>query len=167
MNDSIPEPWLRGPLLAVHPLLMPVLHALMQAKEDLHKYTEALDENHIWMRPYDLTPLGFHLRHIAGSLDRLTSYMEGRPMHEDQLAFLREELQPGASLLTLLDDVDAAIETASEAVRSLDVTRLTEARSVGRKQLPTTVIGLATHIAEHTQRHVGQAITTCLLLKSL
>ena len=167
MSADVPEPWLRGPLAGVHPLVMPVLHALQQAREDIQRHTAGLRDEQIWLRPCDLTPLGFHLRHIAGSLDRLTAYMNGLPLHDEQLAFLRAELQPGASRNTLLDDIEAAIDAASDAVRALSIDRLSEPRTVGRKQLPSTVIGLAIHLAEHTQRHVGQAITTCLLLKNI
>jgi hypothetical protein len=163
--SNIPEPWLRRTLPDVNPLLMPVLHALMQAREDLRRHSDGLNDQQVWIRPHGLTPLGFHLRHIAGSLDRLTSYLEDRRLHDDQLAFLGAESTPGASLYKLLDDIDTAIDDTSEVIRSLDVTKLTDARTVGRKELPTTVIGLAVHIAEHTQRHVGQAITTCALLK--
>ena len=167
MKDQAAEPWLRGPLLGVPPLVMPILHALTQAREDLHRHTDGLRDEQVWLNPHHLTSLGFHLRHIAGSLDRLTTYLRGQPLHDDQLAFLRYELQPGASLDALMNDLDDAIEATSDVVRSLNPATLTDVRTVGRKQLPTTVIGLAIHIAEHTQRHVGQAITTCVLLKNL
>jgi uncharacterized damage-inducible protein DinB len=39
-------------------------------------------------------------------------------------------------------------------------TDFTQPRTVGGKQLPTTLGGLLVHVADHTQRHVGQAITT-------
>ena len=164
MEEPIPEPWLRGPLEGVHPFLAPVLHALMQAREDLHTHTRGFTVEQIWSRPHDTTPLGFHLRHIAGSLDRLTSYLEDRALNDDQLAFLRAESQPGADLIELLTDIDSALDRTSATVRSLDVSTLANARAAGRKRLPTTVIGLAIHIAEHTQRHVGQAITLCKLM---
>jgi hypothetical protein len=37
---------------------------------------------------------------------------------------------------------------------------------VGRKKLPTTVIGLIVHLAEHTQRHVGQAVSAAKLARA-
>jgi hypothetical protein len=151
----------------VDPLLAPVLHALLQAREDLDKHTRGLTSAAIWSRPHRLAPLGFHLRHIAGSLDRLTTYLEGGELSEDQLAFLRSESVRGAGRDELLGSVTRSIERASETVRSLDLAGLREDRRVGRRHLPTTVMGLAVHLAEHTQRHVGQAITMCNLLKAI
>jgi hypothetical protein len=37
---------------------------------------------------------------------------------------------------------------------------------VGLKKLPTTVGGLLVHIADHAQRHVGQAITTAKIVNA-
>jgi hypothetical protein len=159
-----PEPWLRGALPDVDPILAPVLFALQQAREDLDRHTAGLSTEAIWSRPGGVTSLGFHLRHIAGSLDRLTTYLLGRDLTDQQLAFLHAEKEPGASRDELLGDIVQALDGTEKAIRWLDTTRLTEPRTVGRKRLPTTVIGLAIHIAEHTQRHVGQAITTCRLL---
>ncbi len=159
-----PEPWLRGEAPNASPLLAPVLFALQQAREDLARHTAGLSTEAIWSQPCGITSLGFHLRHITGSLDRLTSYMLARDLTDQQLAFLHAEQHPGASRDELLQDVTAALDATEQAIRSLDPVRLTDARAVGRKLLPTTVIGLAIHIAEHTQRHVGQAITTCRAL---
>jgi uncharacterized damage-inducible protein DinB len=55
--------------------------------------------------------------------------------------------------------LNLSLESAERVVRSIDPSTLAEARTVGRKRLPTTVVGLLTHIAEHTQRHVGQAVS--------
>jgi hypothetical protein len=55
---------------------------------------------------------------------------------------------------------------AEETIRSIDPATLAEPRAVGRKRLPTTVIGLITHIAEHTQRHLGQAISAAKLARA-
>jgi len=158
------EPWLRGPLENVSPLLAPVLRALEQAAEDLEKYCAALTDEEVWATPSGMTPVGFHLRHIAGSLDRLTTYLIGGKLTEQQFAFLYSEMTAGGTRLQLLELVTNAIRRTSEVVRALDTQRLTCLRSVGRKNLPATAIGLAIHLAEHTQRHVGQAITTCKLL---
>lgn len=166
MADDLPEQWLRGTLPDVDPLLAPVLNALMQASEDLHRHVAGLSAEKIWLRPYGLPSLGFHLRHIAGSLDRLTTYLEGGQLSAAQLEFLNEESVAGADAAQLLSGSDTAIERTSNAVRALSLDGLREARSVGRKNLPTTVIGLAVHLAEHTQRHVGQAITTAKLLRA-
>jgi hypothetical protein len=149
------EPWLRGPIPGVDPLTAPVLYAFTQAREDLAHYTEGLTTDQLWT-----SPVGFHIRHIARSTDRLITYLLGR---------LPEQLGdggPGASREELLAELNSAFERAERVVRVIDPATLREKREVGRKRLPTTVIGLLTHIAEHTQRHVGQAITAakaCML----
>jgi uncharacterized damage-inducible protein DinB len=142
------EAWLRGPIEGVDPLTAPVLYAFTQAREDLARCSEGLTPDQLWS-----STVGFHIRHIARSTDRLIEYLEGR---------LPEQLgdgDPGASREELLAELDAAFNRAEKVVRATDPATLREKREVGRKRLPTTVIGLLTHIAEHTQRHVGQAIT--------
>jgi len=161
----VPEPWLRGPLPGVSPLTAPILFAFEQAREDLATYTEGLTVEQIWAEPLGLGSVGFHLRHIAGSTDRLVTYLEGKQLSQSQMAALETEKQPGASREKLLADVESAFRKSEAVVRALDPTTLTERREVGRKRLPTTVIGLLTHIAEHTQRHVGQAIYAAKLAR--
>jgi hypothetical protein len=156
------EPWLRGPIPGVHPLVMPILYAFQQAREDLAKYTDGLTPDQLWATPHGFGSAGFHIRHIGGSTDRLMSYLRGRELTDEQMAALRDESRPlGPGREELLAQLDAALSQAEVAVRSIDPGTLVEARTVGRKKLPTTVIGLLTHIAEHTQRHVGQAISAC------
>jgi uncharacterized damage-inducible protein DinB len=149
----VEEAWLRGPIAGVDPLTMPVLYAFIQAREDLAQWTERLTADQIWT-----SGAGFHIRHIARSTDRLITYLEGR---------LPSELgdgDPGASREELLAELDRAFKRAESVIRAIDPSTLREAREVGRKRLPTTVIGLLTHIAEHTQRHVGQAISAAKLV---
>ena len=150
---------MRGPIPGVDPLLAPVLYSFEQAREDLARYTEGLTPEQIWATPHDFGSVGFHLRHIAGSTERLISYVQGQQLSEPQMEYLRHEKDPGATREELLAGMDAAFQRAEAVVRALDPARLAEPREVGRKKLPTTVIGLLTHIAEHTQRHVGQAIS--------
>jgi uncharacterized damage-inducible protein DinB len=164
MSD-LPEPWLRGPIPGLSPLVAPVLYAFQQAREDLARYTEGLTTEQIWARPHGFGPVGFHLRHIAGSVERLMTYLEGGALSPAQLAALDAEMEPGASREELLSALGAALDRAAEVVRRIDPMKLGEARGVGRKQLPTTVIGLLTHIAEHTQRHVGEAISAAKLAR--
>jgi hypothetical protein len=157
----LPEPWLRGPIAGVHPLIAPVLYAFQQAREDLAHCTHGLTNEQLWASPHGFTSVGFHIRHIAGSTERLTTYLEGRELTPTQLVALDAESQPGtATLDELLLLLDASFRYAESVVRGIDVATLAEPRHVGRKLLPSTVIGLLTHIAEHTQRHVGQALTT-------
>ena len=164
MSD-LPEPWLRGPIPGLDPLVAPVLYAFQQAREDLARFTEGLNTEQMWARPYGFGPVGFHLRHIGGSIERLMTYLEGRPLSAAQLAALSAEMEPGARREDLLSELDAVLDRAAEIVRGIDPATLAEPRFVGRKQLPTTVIGLLTHIAEHTQRHVGQAISAAKLAR--
>jgi hypothetical protein len=162
--DTKPEPWLRGPIDGLHPLLAPVFYAFIQAREDLDKWTRRLSDAQIWERPRGLAPAGFHIRHIAGSVDRLMTYLKGDPLSDAQLTALEYEIEPDASRDELLQALDDSLRNAEAAIRGLDPGILTEARHVGRKKLPTTVIGLLTHIAEHTQRHVGEAIITAKIV---
>ena len=152
------EPWLRGPIAGVHPLLAPIFYAFEQAREDLGRYTDPLTLEQLWASPHGFGSVGFHLRHIAGSTDRLMSYLQDRPLTRQQMEVLNAEKEPGASKEELLADINRVFGQAEAVIRALDPSRLTEPRGVGRKRLPTTVAGLLTHIAEHTQRHVGQAI---------
>jgi hypothetical protein len=150
----------------VHPVLAPALYGFQQTREDLARHTAGLTVSQVWARPQGLAALGFHLRHIAGSVDRLTTYLEGRPLDAAQMAALAAEMEPGASLKELLADVDRALERAEETIRAIDPATFAEPRWVGRKRLPTTVIGLLVHIAEHTQRHLGQAIGAAQLARA-
>lgn len=165
MPSPLPEPWLRGPLPDTDPLLAPALYGFQQTREDLALHTVGLTAGQVWARPHGLASLGFHLRHIAGSVDRLATYLQGRALDDAQLAALAREMEAGASLEELLAHVDAAIRRAESAIRSIDPRTFTEPRTVGRKHLPTTVLGLLTHIAEHTQRHLGQAIAAAQLAR--
>ena len=158
------EPWLRGPIPGLDPRIAPILYTFTQAREDLAQYTDGLTPDQIWARPCSLASVGFHIRHIAGSTDRLMTYLTGAQLSEAQLASLAAESTPGAAREELLAALDAAFTCAESIVRALDPASLTTPREVGRKRLPTTVIGLLTHIAEHTQRHTGQAITTAKLV---
>jgi uncharacterized damage-inducible protein DinB len=163
---NLPEPWLRGPLPQVNPLIAPVLYGFQQTREDLARHTAGLTASQVWARRMDLPPLGFHLRHMAGSVDRLTTYLEGRDLDAAQMAALAAEMEPGASLDELLAAVDQSLRRAAEIIRAIDPATLAEPRWVGRKRLPTTVIGLLVHIAEHTQRHLGQAIGAAQLARA-
>ena len=162
---SLPEPWMRGPIPGVDPLLAPLLYTFQQAREDLSQWTEGLSAEQLWARPHGFGSVGFHMRHIAGSTDRLMSYLRGRLLTAEQMATLQSEHEPaGAGREELLALLDATFDDAARIVRALDPASLREPRGVGRLQLPTTVIGLLIHIAEHIQRHVGQAISAAKLV---
>ena len=161
------EPWLRGPLAGVHPLVAPTLHAFAQVREDLALWTDGLTDAEIWSRPYGLAPVGFQLRHIAGSVERLTTYLRGEQLTPEQLIAIPREMDPGPGRLTLLAGVNEALHQCEQVIRALDPANLADSRSVGRRQLPTTVIGLVVHLAEHTQRHVGELIVTTKLARNM
>ena len=160
------EPWLSGHHSAVHPLLRPLLFSFEQALEDLRLWTSRIPPGTVWSSPHGLAPLGFQLRHIAGSVDRLFTYAEGNQLSESQMMTLRSEMDPTGDLEELLMEVETVFKKVADKVCQFDPTTLSALRAVGKKQLPTTVIGLLVHIAEHTQRHVGQAIITAKLLAS-
>ena len=165
--ETLPEPWLRGPIPDVHPLIAPILCAFQQAREDLAMHTSGLTTQQIWATPHNLGSVGFHISHIAGSTDRLITYLQGKQLSEAQMTALHAEHHAGASLDEILGALDSSFQHAEAVVRALNAANLTEPREVGRKRLPTTVIGLLTHIAEHTQRHVGQAISAAKLARHL
>jgi uncharacterized damage-inducible protein DinB len=158
------EPWLRGTLPEVPAVQRAVLHALELAGEDLRRWCGGLLDDEWNARPSGLPSVAFHFRHIARSLDRLLTYAEGRDLSEQQLAALKQEQAPGANSRQLFTELQSAIEKSAARVRAFDASKLEESRKVGKKQLPTTLGGLLVHIADHTQRHTGQAITTAKLL---
>ena len=160
------EPWLREIDLGLHPALAQPVFALQQVREDLEQHTGGLSDQQVWQSASGLTPLGFHLRHIAGSTRRLTTYILGEQLTEAQIAEMKEEKTPGPSLSDLLGQIGAAFADAESAIRALDPDKLGEPRYIGRKRIRTTAIGLAIHIGEHAERHTGQAITTCHVLRN-
>lgn len=165
-NPTLPEPWLRGTLMHVDPVRRAVLHALELAKEDLEKWCGDLSDEELNARPGDVAPIAFHLRHIARSTDRLLTYAENRSLSPEQIAVMKQELDPGGKRETLFAELNHGLETAVERIRAIPPERLPEPRVVGRQQMPTTVAGLVVHVGDHAQRHVGQAITTAKILKS-
>ncbi|MGH9503150.1 MAG: DinB family protein [Terriglobales bacterium] len=163
-DRELPEPWLRGTLTDVPAVQRAVLHALELAREDLKRWCGGLTDEQMNARPSGLAPVAFHLRHIARSLDRLLTYAEGRSLSQAQLAALHAELDPGASRDDLLSEMERALGDSAARVRAFDVSDLEQVRKVGKRGLTTTVAGLMVHVADHTQRHVGQAVTTAKLV---
>ena len=165
-----PEFWLRGPVEGIPPLLMPVAHALLQSRKDLHEAAEPLSALELWDRPGGAASVGFHLRHIAGSVDRLFTYARGEPVRDEQLTALRREgnpCSPPATAKELLVFVDMVLEDAVHSLKEVPQEELLMARAVGRARLPSNVLGLLFHAAEHTQRHTGQVITTSKIIRGL
>lgn len=162
------EAWLSGPLEGVPPLLMPAAHALVQARSEVRAATEGLTVDDLWQRPGGAASIGFHLRHIAGSTERLLTYARGEQLSEAQLAAAREETTPGGpgAAAELLSAVDVAIDNALAVLKRTPEAELLAPREVGRKRLPTNVLGLLFHIAEHTARHTGQTIATSKVVRA-
>lgn len=166
-NSPAVEPWLRGTHAELPAVLRAVLHAFELAKEDVHKWTADLSENEFHATPAGLTPLSFHLRHIPGSLDRLLSYAEGHQLSAEQLAALKAEQEAGGLREELFAAFDNGLAAAAARVRAFAGADLEQPRVIGRKQLPTSVGGILVHLADHTQRHTGQIVTTAKLLKAI
>ena len=162
-----PEPWLRGPLAGVSPLVANLVYTFTQAREELGAAVEGLSVEEIWSRPHGLAAVGFHVRHLGGAAERLGCYLRGNLLTEKQLSDLKQEPEPGMDGAALLAEMSARLERVEWDVRAMDPALLAETRQVGRGKLPSTAIGLIVHIAEHTQRHLGQAITTAKLVRSL
>ncbi len=163
---SVPEPWLRGTFTELPAVPRGVLHALQSAQEDAHKWCGALADAQIHLRPAGLPSVAFHLRHMAGSLDRLLTYAEGHSLSEAQAQTLKAESQASRTTTEVLAELDTAIINAGARVRSLAFEDLDRPRAIGQKQLPSTLGGLLVHLADHTQRHAGQAITTAKLVSA-
>jgi hypothetical protein len=195
------EPWLRGTLTEVEAVRRAVLHALELAAEDGERWAAGLGNEAMFARPANLPPVGFQLRHIVRSLDRLLTYAElgrllrgeggsfegrvglageggggalfseelrgdeRRGLSEAQLAALASEMD-GGSAADVMEEFRAGLAQAMERVRAFAPEDFGEPRGVGRAMLPTTVVGLLIHCAEHTQRHVGQMVTTVKVLRS-
>jgi uncharacterized damage-inducible protein DinB len=161
------EPWLRGTHSDVPAVGRAVLHALDLALDDLTKWTAGLTDAEVHAAPLGLTPVSFHLKHIARATDRILTYAEGGQLSAEQLAALRGEAGGDEALAELLAEVAARFANAGERVRVLAGADFNIPRGVGRKQLPTSLGGALIHVADHTQRHVGQVVTTAKVLKAL
>jgi uncharacterized damage-inducible protein DinB len=157
---SLPEPWLQGTLTDLPVLQRAVLHSLQMAQEDTAKWCGGLDEREIHARPFGLPSVAFQLRHIARSLERFCCYAEGVPLNEQQLVALANEMDTNGTWDSIFSELEASLETTRRRLAVIVRQPLDTPIAIGRKHLPTTVAGLLVHAAEHTQRHVGQAITT-------
>ncbi|MEO3407225.1 DinB family protein [Mucilaginibacter sp. CAU 1740] len=165
---KLPEVWLRGPLNDVPPLLQPVAHALLQAREELNELMTGFPDNLLWEKVAGMASPGFHLQHLTGVLDRLFTYAKGELLSEEQLAYLAAEGKPNGEEIaaaSLVDAFNLKIDKIIQQLKTTDESTLTNWRGVGRAQLPSTVIGLYTHSAEHTMRHLGQLIVTVKVLR--
>ncbi|MBV4355731.1 DinB family protein [Pinibacter aurantiacus] len=161
-----PEYWMRGPIEDIAALLQPVAHALLQARDEVNELMKYFPEHLLWERPANVASPAFHLQHLSGVLDRLFTYANAQPLNQEQLAYLSAEgkQNENATLNILLDNFNKQIDRSLEQLKTINEDSLTAFRGVGRKQLPSTVIGLLFHAAEHTMRHTGQLLVTVRLL---
>ncbi|MGC1422340.1 MAG: DinB family protein [Terracidiphilus sp.] len=166
---SVPyiEPWLRGTHADTLAVGRAVLHAFDLALEDISKWTEGLTDLEVHAQPLGLPAVSFHLKHIARSTDRLLTYAEGGQISSGQLALLKSEQIGCETMAELLGELESSFRNAGDRVRVLAPADFNTSRGVGRKQLPTSIGGALVHVADHTQRHVGQVVTTAKVLKAL
>lgn len=168
-TPSAPEVWQRGPIEGIPPLLQPVAHTLLQAREELEALMQDFNETLLWERPAGVASPGFHLQHLSGVIDRLFTYARGEVLTAEQLELLRLENvspQPELTVAQLLARFREQADRALEQLSRTDESTLKDFRGIGRKQIPTTVIGLLVHAAEHTMRHIGQLHVTVKILRN-
>ncbi len=168
MKNKPAEYWLRGPLPKVSPLLQPVAHALLQANDEIKESISGFPEEKLWLQPAGVASAGFHLQHITGVLDRLFTYSRNEALTRAQLDYLQQEgtattVPPEELMALLAQQVHASISY----LETVDNSLLTEERLVGRSRVPSTLIGLLFHAAEHTMRHTGQLLVTIKMLEQL
>ena len=158
------EVWQRGPVSGFDPYLMPVVHSFMQVQEDVDGLAARIAPDALWNRPGGAASVGFHLRHIAGSTERLLTYARGEALTAEQIAAARREADDTPALDVVVSEIRDALGRALEQIRATPRESLLTERKVGRAGLPSTTLGLLFHAAEHATRHAGQAVTTAKIL---
>lgn len=162
------EWWQRGPIDGVPVVLQPVAHILLQVRETVGELVEGLTLAQWNARPAGVASPAFHVRHIAGVIDRLFTYARGESLSVEQFAALRSDGNDlvAVDVVTVLDSLSARVDAAVAELRTIDVATLGDFRGVGRAQLPSTVIGCLVHGAEHAMRHVGQLSVTVRVVRA-
>lgn len=170
MRPAQPEPWLRGPVADIPALLQPAAHALLMSVEDCDEAVRGLATELVWEEDAGAGSIGFHLRHLVGATDRLLTYARGEALSADQKVAMVSEKTPGdpaPSADDLLAAWRAGVDRALAQLAATPEPSLLDARGVGRAQLPSNVLGLLFHAAEHASRHTGQVVTTAKILRAL
>jgi len=168
-EQKFPEVWQRGPLPDITPLLQPVAHTLLQAREEVNEYMQDFPSKLLWERPAGLASPGFHLQHISGVLDRIFTYARNEKLSQIQFTALAEEGNDAThnySTNELVTRFNIQVDKVMEQLKLTETNTLTDYRSIGRAELPSTVIGLLFHAAEHTMRHVGQLLVTVAVIRN-
>jgi len=166
MSTTQQEYWLRGPIENIPSLLQPIAHALLQARDEVKEAITGFPEDKLWQKPAGVASVAFHLQHMTGVLDRLFTYTNSEQLNEQQLKYLAAEGKEDEtiSLNEMYDRFSIQVDKAIEQLRNTDEKILLKTRGVGRKEIPSTVLGLLFHAAEHTQRHNGQLIVTARIV---
>ena len=156
------EYWLSGPVADVPDLLQPIAHALLQAKDEITDLMYNFPDNQLWQTPAGVASPAFHLQHIAGVLDRLFAYANGKELSAEQLSYLGKEGKQDDTVMvqSLLENLQRQIVLSIDVLKKVQNQTLTEVRYVGRMKIPSTQAGLLFHAAEHTMRHTGQLLVT-------
>lgn len=162
-TEPLPEPWMRGIVLGIDPVIGHLLRASEHIREDLERAIGPLTTEQLWVKPNGMTSAGFHAKHLAGSTGRLSTYLEGNQLTPEQIAAMKAEGQGSESAQDLIAMVRQSLTRYEELVRALSPEQFGDLREIGRKRLPTTAISVAIHIAEHGQRHVGQVVSAAKL----
>lgn len=167
-NNETMEYWLRGPVEGVPKLLQPAAHALLQSNVELQKYLMDFPEELLWKELEGRASVGFHAQHLTGVLDRMMTYAAGKSLSEEQFEYLENEGEPDYEVTAneLYETFKKQVELAIDYFKSISENTLKEERTVGRKKLPSTVLGLLFHAAEHSQRHIGQLLVTSTVLRA-
>ena len=168
LKSGDPERWQMGAVAGFPNLLQPVVHALLQARDEINTLLQTGDDRLLWQRPAELAAPAFHLQHIKGFLDRLFTYAEGNMLSTAQLAYLsaEEKTIDNSTRAALLKDLNDQFLACFRRLAMAPVKELYDERLVGRKKIPSTMLGLYFHAAEHTMRHTGQLLTTWKLLSA-
>ena len=169
LNSMIsPEYWLRGPVPNIPLLLQPVAHALLQARDEIADAVKDIPGSLLWQKPGGSASVAFHLQHVAGVVDRLFTYARGQEISHRQMDYLKMEGKEDISITvdSLLRHFDNQINQALQQLQNTAENSLLDQRDVGRKKIPSNVMGLLFHAAEHVQRHTGQLLVTVKIVNA-
>jgi hypothetical protein len=100
-------------------------------------------------------------------LDRLFTYARKESLTPVQLHALKiegDEQNTSSSMKELIEMFNKQVDVSIDELSKVNVDTLPEIRTIGKKLIPTTLIGLYVHAAEHTMRHIGQLLVTVRVL---
>jgi hypothetical protein len=167
LPEPRPEPWMRGIVPGIDPVIGHLLRASEHIREDLERAVTPLTVEQLWAKPNGMTSAGFHAKHLAGSTERLSTYLEGNQLTGEQIAAMKAEGQGTESAQDLIAMVHQSLSRYEDLIRALSPAQFGEVREIGRKRLQTTAVSVAIHIAEHGQRHIGQVVSAAKLAATL